>query len=35
MADLLLGDLRTRTAMLEGLSGPLPSSRPQVSAFAH
>ena len=35
MADLLLRDLRTRTAMLEGLSGPLPASRPQVSAFAH
>ena len=35
MADLLLRDLRTATEMLEGLSGPLPSSRPQVSAFAH
>jgi glutamate decarboxylase len=35
MADLLLRDLRTRTAMLEGLSGPLPASRPQISAFAH
>jgi glutamate decarboxylase len=35
MADLLLRDLRTRTAMLEELAGPLPPSRPQVSAFAH
>jgi len=35
MADLLLRDLRSRTALLEALDGPLPASRPQVSAFAH
>jgi glutamate decarboxylase len=35
MADLLLRDLRSRTALLEALSGPLPPSRPQVSAFSH
>jgi glutamate decarboxylase len=35
MADLLLRDLRSRTALLESLDGPLPPSRPQVAAFAH
>ncbi len=35
MADLLLRDLRSGTALLEALSGPLPPSRPQVSAFSH
>ncbi len=35
MADLLLRVLRSRTALLEALSGPLPPSRPQVSAFSH
>jgi glutamate decarboxylase len=35
MADLLLRDLRAHTAALEALDGPLPASRPQVSAFAH
>jgi glutamate decarboxylase len=35
MADLLLRDLRSSTALLEALSGPLPPSRPQVSAFSH
>jgi glutamate decarboxylase len=35
MADLLLRDLRTRTASLEALDGPLPASRPQIAAFAH
>jgi glutamate decarboxylase len=35
MADLLLRDLRSRTALLEALEGPLPASRPQVAAFAH
>ncbi len=35
MADLLLRDLRSRTELLEALDGPLPASRPQVSAFAH
>jgi glutamate decarboxylase len=35
MADLLLRDLRQRTAMLEALDAPLPASRPQVAAFAH
>ena len=35
MADLLLEDLRTRTASLESLDAPLPKHRPQVAAFAH
>jgi glutamate decarboxylase len=35
MAELLLRDLRTSTALFEELTGPLPPSRPQVSAFAH
>jgi glutamate decarboxylase len=35
MGDLLLRDLRAHTAALEALDGPLPRSRPQVSAFAH
>jgi glutamate decarboxylase len=35
MADLLLRDLRTRTAKLEALDGPLPRGREQVAAFAH
>jgi glutamate decarboxylase len=35
MADLLLRDLRSRTAGLESLDGPLPASRPQLAAFAH
>jgi len=35
MADLLLADLRSRTAILEGLGGPLPPSRELASAFRH
>jgi len=35
MADLLLRDLRLKTESLEALDGPLPASRPQVSAFSH
>jgi glutamate decarboxylase len=35
MGDLLLRDLRARTAGLESLKGPLPPGRPQVAAFAH
>jgi glutamate decarboxylase len=35
MGDLLLRDLRSRTALLEALDGPLPKHRPQVAAFAH
>ena len=35
MADLLLGDLRSRTAALEALDGPLPPSRERASAFRH
>jgi glutamate decarboxylase len=35
MGELLLRDLRARTAALEALDGPLPASRPQVSSFAH
>ena len=35
MGELLLRDLRARTAALEALDGPLPRGREQVSAFAH
>ena len=35
MADLLLRDLRARTAALEKLRAPLPPGRKQVSAFSH
>ena len=35
MADLLLADLRTRTAMLEKLSAPLPEGRERTEAFRH
>jgi glutamate decarboxylase len=35
MGDLLLRDLRSHTAALEALDGPLPHNRPQVAAFAH
>ncbi|MGA3361357.1 MAG: glutamate decarboxylase [Solirubrobacteraceae bacterium] len=35
MAELLLRDLRLKTESLEALDGPLPASRPQVSAFSH
>ncbi|HXR14181.1 MAG TPA: glutamate decarboxylase [Solirubrobacteraceae bacterium] len=35
MGELLLRDLRARTASLEALDGPLPKQRPQVAAFAH
>jgi len=35
MGDLLLRDLRSRTALLESLDAPLPKQRPQVAAFAH
>jgi glutamate decarboxylase len=35
MADLLLADLRSRTAALEALDGPLPPSRERASAFRH
>jgi glutamate decarboxylase len=35
MGELLLRDLRTRTAELEALDAPLPHGREQVSAFAH
>jgi len=35
MGDLLLRDLRDRTARLEALDGPLPRGREQVAAFAH
>jgi glutamate decarboxylase len=35
MGELLLRDLRTRTAELEALECPLPRGREQVSAFAH
>ena len=35
MGDLLLHDLRDRTARLEALDGPLPRGREQVAAFAH
>jgi glutamate decarboxylase len=35
MGELLMRDLRTHTAALESLDGPLPRGRPQVSAFAH
>jgi glutamate decarboxylase len=35
MGDLLLHDLRDRTAGLEALDGPLPRGREQVAAFAH
>jgi glutamate decarboxylase len=35
MGELLLRDLRSRTAILESLDGPLPRQRPQVAAFAH
>jgi glutamate decarboxylase len=35
MGDVLLRDLRTRTAELEALDGPLPRGRERVSAFAH
>jgi glutamate decarboxylase len=35
MGELLLHDLRARTAALEALDGPLPRGREQVSAFAH
>jgi glutamate decarboxylase len=35
MGDLLMRDLRDRTAGLEALDGPLPRGREQVAAFAH
>jgi glutamate decarboxylase len=35
MGDLLLRDLRDRTAGLEALDAPLPRGREQVAAFAH
>jgi glutamate decarboxylase len=35
MGEMLLSDLRSRTAGLESLDSPLPKKRPQVSAFAH
>ena len=35
MGDLLLRDLRDRTARLEALDGPLPQGREQAAAFAH
>ena len=35
MADLLLRDLRSRTALLEALSAHCRRTRPQVSAFSH
>jgi glutamate decarboxylase len=35
MGDLLMRDLRDRTAALEALDGPLPRGREQVAAFAH
>jgi hypothetical protein len=35
MGELLLRDLRQLTAALQSLDGPLPASRPQVSAFSH
>jgi glutamate decarboxylase len=35
MGELLLRDLRTRTAALEALKGPLPDGRAQIAAFAH
>jgi glutamate decarboxylase len=35
MGELLLRDLRGRTAELESLTAPLPAGRRQVSAFAH
>jgi glutamate decarboxylase len=35
MGEMLLGDLRSRTAGLESIDSPLPKKRPQVSAFAH
>jgi glutamate decarboxylase len=35
MGEMLLSDLRARTAGLQSLDEPLPKKRPQVSAFAH
>jgi len=35
MADLLLADLRSRTAALEALDGPLPPARERARAFRH
>jgi glutamate decarboxylase len=35
MGEMLLSDLRSRTATLESLEAPLPKQRPQVAAFAH